>query len=69
MIGAYTVGQRPTEANFLWTVAIVNIVPYERIGPEAEPHELAIALIGGGDDDKHCTGVYVVGQGWTARCR
>ncbi len=45
--GAYGVQQGGT-GDYLWTVALVQIAPYQRLGPEAAPRRLTINLGGGG---------------------
>lgn len=47
---AYTIQLRPTETLYQWTVAIVQIDPYQPIGLEASPRQLIVGLISGGSD-------------------
>ncbi len=41
--GAASVQNHAGQADFWWTVAVVQIEPYQQIGPEAEPRHLIIA--------------------------
>lgn len=47
--GAYGV-QQGGSGRYYWTVALVQIEPYKRIGPEAPPRTLNIGTSGGGGE-------------------
>ncbi|WP_423226204.1 hypothetical protein [Candidatus Amarolinea aalborgensis] len=47
LAGAYGV-QQGGSGLYLWTVAVVGLNPYQRIGPEAAARQLKIELAGGG---------------------
>ena len=47
LAGAYGV-QQGGNGRYFWTVAVVELNPYRRIGPEATPRQLTIELPGGG---------------------
>jgi hypothetical protein len=47
LTGAYGV-QQGGSGLYFWTVAVVGLNPYQRIGPEAAARQLTIALAGGG---------------------
>ncbi len=49
VLGAYGVAGAP--GNYLWTVAIVQLDPYQRIGPEAPARELRVEAPGGGGEN------------------
>lgn len=47
--GAYGV-QRGGSGRYLWTVAVVQINPYQRTGQEASPRAVTVQVGGGGGD-------------------
>lgn len=47
LAGAYGV-QQGGNGRYFWTVALIELSPYRRIGPEAAPRQLQIDLPGGG---------------------
>jgi hypothetical protein len=53
--GAYGV-QQGGSGSYLWTVAVVETSPYQRIGQEAQPNVLVVQIAGGGSDSGGSSG-------------
>ena len=52
--GAYSV-QQGGAGEYWWTVALVQLDPYQRIGPEAPPQKVIVSLPGGGGSSPRWT--------------